>query len=136
MVCKKKALFRMVILKSLYFLRKRNYGLLSITFEKSLFDNQMIIYNGKNLKNKTVFLCAKKSIFRMVIWKSLYFLRKRNYGLLSIIFEKSIFDNQMHIYNGKTLKNKASFLMCKKSSFQNGNLEKVCIFSGKGATDF
>ena len=28
-------------------------------FEKSNFDNQMCIYNGKNLKNKAVFVCAK-----------------------------------------------------------------------------
>ena len=38
-------------------------------FEKSIFDNQMNIYNGENLKNKGIFSCVKKALFRMVILK-------------------------------------------------------------------
>ena len=41
----------------------------------------------------------------------------------------------MNIYNGENLKNEGIF-SCVKNAFQDGNLEKVCIFSGKGAMDF
>ena len=33
-------------------------------FEKSIVDNQMNIYNGENLKNKGIFSCVKKALFR------------------------------------------------------------------------
>ena len=54
----------------MYFLRKRSYGLLIIIFEKSIFDNQMHIYHGENLKNKDKFLCVKK---RFSGWYSLLY---------------------------------------------------------------
>ena len=54
------------IKKSVFF-QEKNYGFLSIIFEESIFEIQMRIYHGKNVKNKTDFLFTKNSLFRMVI---------------------------------------------------------------------
>ena len=61
----------------------------------------------------------------------MYFLRKRSYGLLSIIFEKSIFDNQMHIYHGKNLKNDAESGVHKNAPFMMAILKILYFFISK-----
>ena len=63
-------------------------------------------------------------IFALKILFWLYMLKKASYGLLNIIFEKSIFRDQIHILGAKM--NKHIFL-----NFWLKNEEKIWIFSLK-----
>ena len=99
-----------------YILKKRSHGQMVTVFEKSSFDDQTEISNS-NLSiflkfvlpvlqtTPNVVLVIKNNSFLHHFWSFspfiidfwLYILKKRSYGQMDIIFEKSIFDNQNDI---------------------------------------
>ena len=117
-------IFALKIVFWLYMLKKGSYGLLNIIFENSIFGHQIEFWVWKSIK---IFFNSKMKKIRNVALKIVfwsYILNKGLYGILTFIFEKSIFRDQIHILGSKM--NKHIFF-----NFWLKYEEKIWIFALK-----